>query len=798
MNRWQVGLMVCWGGLAVVALWGWWSGAAAAAAIPGEPLAQPVLTPTPLPRRNYDPPAPSGLVWAADAAPLRVVDAEGYPRIVKLWGGYDSSVGLDFYARYRLIISESFTPQQLDELRARNPNLVILFSRVSTYDTDDGPLGSQWVYAAPGSPEFDCFYRNAAGQVIRVAEWNHGMFNMGSEYCTQAIADYLFTQFDPLRYDGAFFDRVYELITPIISGMDLNHDGLADDTTPAGRAAIDAAYYQGTLRFLTQVRAGLSERLGREAVVMGNDAPLAYADILNGREYEMNLRDILDRGDDWMWFRYNYEQWMQASRQPRLTMMMGNPPLWMRTKYGLGPYDKMKKAVVDQAAAYYQRMRFGLATALLEGGTFGFEFGDTWHGNAWWYDEFDGAGLGLGYLGQPLGEAYWAAGPLTTVNVLQNADFELPGLVSWTVRTQPGAQVAWSSVPVSATFAPPGSHLAAHVAITASGATQDVRLEQGGISLVGGQWYTLSFWGQASRPHWQVIPCLYAAGNESVWCTPTSWQVEFGTTWQQYWLSFQATATVGDAVLSLGVGSRPTGAVWLDQVSLQEGWRPLVWRRDFERGVVLGNATASRQQVTLERPFFKLNGSQAPLVQVLMDDTDPETPFFQKYGGWAGATAGYDDWGSTFHYALGTTNTLGFHSIVTWRPDIPSADWYTVHAWVAPHSNCTDTVTYTVQHASGQTTVPVGQQVAEPGWVFLGVYSFTTGMNGSVSLSNQTRAHWVVADAMRFESRRRYNDGSEVTSVWLEGQDGLILLNEPSAGRDHTLFLPLVLRDAAP
>jgi hypothetical protein len=53
-----------------------------------------------------------------------------------------------------------------------------------------------------------------------------------------------------------------------------------------------------------------------------------------------------------------------------------------------------------------------------------------------------------------------------------------------------------------------------------------------------------------------------------------------------------------------------------------------------------------------------------------------------------------------------------------------------------------------------------------------------------VTLTNYSRSPWVVADAVKFESIRRYNDGSEVTSVTLEGQDGIVLLGSPPARGD--------------
>jgi hypothetical protein len=39
-------------------------------------------------------------------------------------------------------------------------------------------------------------------------------------------------------------------------------------------------------------------------------------------------------------------------------------------------------------------MRFGLAFTLMNDGYFAYEYGDTWHGNDWWYDELN---VDLGY-----------------------------------------------------------------------------------------------------------------------------------------------------------------------------------------------------------------------------------------------------------------------------------------------------------------------------------------------------------------------------------------------------------------
>lgn len=751
-------------------------------------VATPTVVPTP-PPRVYDPPAPPDLGISAEEALLTIADPHGYPRIVKLWGGYDSSVGLGFYAQYDLIISDAFSAEQIAALRAQNPSLRVLYSGVGTYDTDDGPLGSQWIHATDW--RFDCFLRGADQQVLRVAEWGHGMFNMHNDTCTTAIVDYLLTQFDANTYDGVFFDRINQQITPyILDGIDLNHDWIADS-----RESVNEAYWRGTQHFLDKVRVRLRAAMaGREPIVVGNDAPLPYTDQINGREYELQIRDILDNGLDWRGFMYNYEQWMQAGLDPRTTLVMGNPPSWMRTKYGLGPMYKMPAAMVDEAAAYYSRMRFGLTSTLLEGGLYGYEFGDTWHGNPWWYDEFDGAGLGKGYLGRPLGEAYNAFGTLASTNVITNPSFEIPSPAGWNLVTQNAAQATLDAPMV---IDAPDGVAAARIQIAYSGNIDDVRLAQSGVPLVQGRAYTLSFWGRAPRSHWVLRARLHAPWSvDYVYGLDAS--LDLGTTWQQYELTFTAGVDTAEAVLSFSLGSS-SGTVWIDRVRLQEGVLPLVFRRDFEHGIVLCNVSLERQTVSLGDMFRKINGGQAPLRQILIDDSDEAVGKFIKYGGWAGHAARNEDWGLTYHHAETTTNPQGYQSKVVWRPVIDYAGFYVVSAWIAPHVNCTDTVTYTIQHAGGVATTAMNQVVPQARWVTLGAFPFAVGTTGCVTLTNLTQASWVVADALKFESMVRYNDGTQVSTVTLEGRDGIVLLEEGAHwDLPPRAYLPLVLKQYAP
>jgi hypothetical protein len=234
--------------------------------------------------------------------------------------------------------------------------------------------------------------------------------------------------------------------------------------------------------------------------------------------------------------------------------------------------------------------------------------------------------------------------------------------------------------------------------------------------------------------------------------------------------------------------------VWIDEVGLQRGALPTVYRRDFERGIVLCNATPRRQHVDLRGTYCKLQGSQAPLVTLLVDDTEQTSRQFTKIGGWAshGAEdAHYDDcWGPRYHHALGTSAVSDTLSSVTWQTYIPHTDQYTVYAWALPCEKCDATVTYTVEHAGSVTQVMVDPHASESTWLDLGTYGMELGTTSRVTLTNQSDATWVVADAIKLESTSRYNDGTCVNTVTLAGQDGIILLKQ-----EHPIYLPMVRRE---
>jgi RHS repeat-associated protein len=79
-----------------------------------------------------------------------------------------------------------------------------------------------------------------------------------------------------------------------------------------------------------------------------------------------------------------------------------------------------------------------------------------------------------------------------------------------------------------------------------------------------------------------------------------------------------------------------------------------------------------------------------------------------------------------------------------WRPNLTGT--YAVYAQWSAYSNRATDATYTIAHASGQSSVAVNQQANGGAWNLLGTYTLTA--QSAISLSSQANGY-VIADAIR-------------------------------------------------
>jgi hypothetical protein len=108
-------------------------------------------------------------------------------------------------------------------------------------------------------------------------------------------------------------------------------------------------------------------------------------------------------------------------------------------------------------------------------------------------------------------------------------------------------------------------------------------------------------------------------------------------------------------------------------------------------------------------------------------------------------------------------------------------------AWVVPTATQSSAVDLTIHHADGETTVTLDETQGEIGWRNMGTYRFDAG-NGGRAVLSASGDGLVVADAFKWVSTARYNDGRAVNQVDLQPQDAIILQ------KAYDTFLPVLTR----
>lgn len=186
---------------------------------------------------------------------------------------------------------------------------------------------------------------------------------------------------DSGRWDGVFFDNALESIKDTNNGkVDINNDGVVDEKTFA-----DSEWQNGVTAMLKETR----RLLGAGKIIMVNSSGYAH-DFLNGRLYETWPHSWLG---GWAGSMRDYANLEKEIKYSPETIV-------------LNPNTNNSGAQND-----FQKVRFGLGSALMGGGYFAFDFGTNDHSQLWWYDEYNVN------LGAPIGE------PKNLLNT-KNARFE--------------------------------------------------------------------------------------------------------------------------------------------------------------------------------------------------------------------------------------------------------------------------------------------------------------------------------------------------------------------------------------
>ncbi|MBI4670175.1 MAG: carbohydrate binding domain-containing protein [Chloroflexi bacterium] len=682
-----------------------------------------------------------------------------FPRTGNLWGWWKwRAKGLEYMSRVDLWLgADSATPGEIQQLRTLNPN-VLVFTSMNAVE-----------HAA--LPD-DYYLKDIHGNKIEVWPGSYRL-NLTKDYVAEYQAQFAYQTLVDSNWmaDGVFFDNVFlsqAWLTRDIYGnpvqIDADENGVPDEA-----AALDAAWYAGVVHEIETFRQLAPGALMTGHALAIDDPNMAAA--FNGISIGFDVPEVLDGRDSFGKVWSKYEKWMTNARAPFLTMFEAAPPYEISYGYDYSPLQKIPKPTLEFARTFYRYMRFGLALTLMRDGYFAYEYGDTWHGNDWWYDEFDFD------LGQPLGPATRANIPFDPgPNQIQNPSFEDALGAEWGIWVDTNNGYAATLTRDTATAA--AGSASARLDVTAAGPDAwRIELAQRNRSLEKDVTYALTFWAKSDAP--RAIG-LSTQKQSAPWTNyGLSQDVNLDAAWREYTATFKANATVNDSRVQFFVGAS-TGTVWLDDVRLTRA-APEVYERDFTNGKVLLNATTLPQTLDVGAGYKRLTGNQAPRVQSIVDNTDARFSTKGKWskkkydsGMWKASGPFFHDWENNLYELASATGEA------RWKLPLEQADTYTISAWIpaAPQAvNWNPRVTYEiVANGKNVASKTIDQTRKGDCWKKIGRAALDPARRPFVRLRCAGKP--CVADAIYVQSQARYNDGSAASSVTVPPMDGIILQKE--------------------
>ena len=545
-----------------------------------------------------------------------VVHAQNYPRIAYYGalkrsgspvmdddGNLIDSVA-NAMARYPEVIIDMdpitpYRPQFLTSMRQRNPSVKLLAYVTGHYiwsSLDPDSFNHYPTRYWRMIRDMDGFLYNKAGAQFGLT--NHAFANVnlakkaqGRYVVAESLAT-LFWDFAVRRggWDGIFVDTFCQGI------LWAQAPGESIDFARAGYSSpstFDAAWHAGT----DTLAARLRQKCGNSTILVGNCEPNTKWAWFNG------------------WMRENFPFQGGATWYNN---MYDDPGGYFteEQRFRTPTNNHISTSIVNGYGAQYwsdncRRARLGLGSAALGDGYASFVPGQRTPlipYYTYWYDEFavdltTGTSSPLlaktGWLGQPLGPYYQMIWAGTNPDAVTNPGAET-NLSGWTFWCN-SAQINSTFTRDAGTAAVGGASFKVTVPNTTTVDWYVNFASNGSIWGQLGYTYSATFWAKASTPRNITV----VASN-----TGASRVVAIGTTWKQYQAALVPLWS-GQANLAffLGVGA---GDVWIDDAHLQQG-ATSIYRRDFQKGMVLVNPSYNVLPVPLAHSYRKILGTADPI-----------------------------------------------------------------------------------------------------------------------------------------------------------------------------------------
>jgi hypothetical protein len=668
-------------------------------------------------------------IGAIFVLPCMVTGAPDYPRIANLWGCGPTATEYEQWAKYDLLVMAGGGPDAhrrfRREIEARNGDALLLGTAPLM---NIGPPGSspwmkdEWYLCRPDGQKINWW----AGQIYAP--------NLTIDECLEALLQRTDEPYGELlsegAIDGVFYDSVVGRAT-WYGEVDTDRDGQAD--TPA---EIDPQWHARQCLFFDRLRERWPKML-----ILANDVDTGHAPHLHGRLYEGGaLLDRVATGHTGAQQAVaTLADWMTGSLQPAITFAIMTHPLgWQGWRVGRGR-EVTTPGEVDRVRRDYQRMRGGLATALMSDAYYAYDFGTVWYGLPLWYAEYD-APLGQAlsaaeerFKAPPLPVLEWRAGEATGIFALDEGTQATPEGVRARVTEGGGWRRLLGTDPATVHLEP--------------GKSYRIRAE---CEVLEKPTQMLQFNVRTGRGGWEhhdkgVVQNAGDAGQ--------GWDIDVTVVpddFDDYAIEWHL----------LGEGSLLVRSLRVELVGES------CMSRQFEGGIALLNPTPYPVTVELEQPMRRLKDDAAPLHALEIDDG---ATGFSCEGAWEVLGGEGHHTGSTYRRALKPG------AIARWVFAAPAADRYTLFACVPGGKEASDAALYKMAGPAEGPAKVLDQRQGDGGWVELLQVDLAEGEACEVLLqSGGTGA--TIADALRVESRSRLNDGSLVERITLAPNDGTILL----------------------
>ena len=527
-----------------------------------------------------------------------------YPHLANVYlaGSEVDDATIAALARWDVVVlNESWTPEQLQRLRTLNPRIKI-FVYVIAYDVPRQPH-TRWsgINLSYVTSE-DLWWYDTQGRIA--SDWpGTGMVNVTSLAPTGALGSWRHFWVEHVvslvlerpQLDGVYLDNFWQRISwqqqhrQLDSDCNPRHNPSGCDGVPDAPERLDALWHEGLTAIVTSLRRRFDEiepYRSRPLTLISNGAS-DYFQWLNGTLYELFPSGHAEVDyDNPYGYNWNREMWDEFAGYAAAPFRTTPYSVSILNCEALG-----SRWEPIRTPEFERHKRFTLVSSMLGSGYYSLDGGQAGNANLWWEPEYDHAGRGKGYLGQPLGPAYRLLAP-PTPEILANPSFTT-GSTGWLGL---GLDAEGAFRIDSATFRSAPRSLRIDVQrVTGKGA---FKVWQHPVHLAHHEAYTLSFWAKGPG---EIVVQLYGDGcrNQTCWGPR---RLRLPSEWKRFETSFRAS---GNSAAGLDFLVDAPGSVWLDDISLRRGDTAL-YRREFENGTVLLNYTNTTQVVPLWSTFHRL------------------------------------------------------------------------------------------------------------------------------------------------------------------------------------------------